>query len=121
VYWFMQSLKKYAVFSGRAQRKEYWMFALVSFVIIAVLSVTEIMLGIPPILSNIFVFAVLLPSVALGVRRLHDTGDSGWWMLIPLVSLVLAFRDGQRGENRFGPDPKAEERDHARAAGQPIS
>jgi uncharacterized membrane protein YhaH (DUF805 family) len=62
-----------------------------------------------PILSTIYSFAVLLPSIAVGVRRMHDVGKSGWFLLIPIYNLVLALTDSESGENKYGPNPKDEE------------
>lgn len=108
-------MKKYAVFSGRARRKEYWMFFLfnlvVAFVIGFVLGFIGGVLGIGTALSDpastIYALAILVPSIAVAVRRMHDTGRSGWWILLPIVNLVFLCSDSQPGENKYGPNPKA--------------
>lgn len=111
--WYLEVLKKYAVFSGRARRMEYWMFALFNAIIYVVLGVIEALAGIPSGLSAIYLLAVVTPGLAVTVRRLHDSGRSGWWFLIALVPLVnllmLAFMvtDSQPGTNKYGPNPKA--------------
>ena len=110
--WYLEVLKKYAVFSGRARRKEYWMFVLFNIIIAFVLGFIEGIAGIAPesdqsILVTVYQLAVLIPSIAVGVRRMHDTDHSGWWLLFPIVNLVFAVSEGTRGDNRFGPDPKA--------------
>lgn len=110
--WYLEVLKKYAVFSGRARRKEYWMFTLFNVIITFVLSFIEGFVGIAPesdqsVLGTIYTLAVLIPSIAVGVRRMHDTDHSGWWVLVPFANLVFAVREGERGDNRFGSDPKA--------------
>lgn len=111
--WYLGVLKKYAVFEGRARRKEYWMFYLFTVIIMYVLFLIEEVLGIAPksgaggALSTIYELAVLIPTIAVGVRRMHDTDHSGWWLLFPIVNLVFAASEGTRGDNRFGPDPKA--------------
>jgi uncharacterized membrane protein YhaH (DUF805 family) len=112
--WFLEALKKYAVFSGRARRKEYWMYTLfitIIYIVLAVISSASKSAGIA--LLVIFYLAILLPSVAVGVRRLHDTGRSGWWLLfgiVPLVGgitlLVFTCLDSQPGPNKYGPNPK---------------
>ncbi len=118
--WYIGALKKYAVFSGRARRKEYWMFTLFNIVAIFALTAIELMLGIAPyseryVLVDIYTLAVLLPALGVGVRRLHDTGRSGWWLLlalVPLVGLVLLvffLEDSQPGNNQYGPNPKGME------------
>ena len=105
---------KYAQFEGRASRTEYWTFTLVNVAISIVLMVVERALGGhgSGFLSGIFGLAVLIPGVAVLIRRLHDTDRSGWWILagcIPLLNLVLLafmFFDGTQGANRFGENPK---------------
>jgi len=111
--WYVEALKKYAEFSGRARRKEYWMFVLVNMVIISVLYIIEGLAGGPGFLGGLYSLAVLIPSLAVGVRRLHDTNRSGWWLLIgfiPLIGaivlLVFTVQDSQPGGNQYGPNPK---------------
>jgi uncharacterized membrane protein YhaH (DUF805 family) len=109
--WYLDVLKKYAVFEGRARRKEYWMFLLFNFLVAFALGVFEGMRGNSPaaggsMLVTIYQLAILIPAIAVGVRRMHDTDHSGWWILFPFVNLVLAVREGQQGDNRFGSDPK---------------
>lgn len=104
-------LKKYAVFTGRAGRKEYWMFFLFNFIIGFVLGFIEGMLGIDPvggrnILPTTYNLAVLVPSIAVGVRRMHDVGKRGWFIIIPIYNLVLACTKGNVGDNKHGPDPR---------------
>ncbi|TDO45259.1 uncharacterized membrane protein YhaH (DUF805 family) [Kribbella sp. VKM Ac-2527] len=119
--WYTEVLKKYAVFSGRARRKEYWMFFLFNLVISVILSIVDSVAGTNGsgvgIISTIYSLAVLLPSIAVLVRRLHDTGKSGFWVFIGLVPLigaivliVFAATEGNPGDNQYGPDPKAAER-----------
>ena len=103
--WYIECLKKYAQFSGRARRREYWMFTLFNFLIAVALGVLDGVIG-STVLINLYQLAVLVPSLAAGVRRMHDTDHSGWWLLVPFVSLALAVSEGG-GDNRFGPDPKA--------------
>ena len=105
--WYVEVLKKYAVFEGRARREEFWMFALVNFIISVVLHL------ISPFLGGIYNLAVLLPSLGVGARRLHDTGRSGWLLLIGLIPLIgiivlIVFwvQDSQPGANAHGPNPK---------------
>jgi uncharacterized membrane protein YhaH (DUF805 family) len=121
--WATLPLKKYADFSGRARRKEYWSFFLLCLAGAIVLSVIEGILGLGGMvgglygpLTTLFMLALLVPSIAVGVRRLHDTDRSGWWMLIAFVPLVggiilLVFYvlEGTRGPNQYGPDPKSGE------------
>jgi len=110
--WYAMVLKQYAVFGGRARRKEYWMFVLFNTLIVVALGLVEGILRIAPennssVLAIIYQLAIAIPSLAVGVRRMHDTNHSGWWLFFPIVGLVFAVREGQKGENRFGPDPKS--------------
>lgn len=105
--WYLDVMKKYAVGNGRARRKEYWMFILFNSIILFTLAFGEELLGGHGIIAAIYNFAVLIPTVAVGVRRMHDTDHSGWWLLFPIVNLVFAVTEGTRGNNRFGSDPKA--------------
>ena len=109
-------LKKYAEFSGRARRREYWMFALANLIVAAVLGILSQIpvLGILfVIISSLFSLAVLVPGIAVSVRRLHDTNRSGLMLLLCLIPLVgaiivlyFAIQEGTQGENQYGPDPK---------------
>lgn len=110
--WYLEVLKKYADFSGRARRKEYWMFTLVNFIIMVLLVILEGLLGIVGVISGLYSLAVLIPTIAVAVRRLHDTGRSGWWFLlvfIPLAGLILLvffILSGDDEENDYGISPK---------------
>ena len=113
--WYLMALKKYADFKGRSQRKEYWMFTLFNLLAFFVLSVVGSVLGDhAELLTGIYSLGVLLPSVAVTVRRLHDIGRSGWWallMVVPVVGalilVVFALQDSQPEANEYGPNPKA--------------
>lgn len=118
--WYLKVIKNYVGFSGRARRKEYWMFALFNIIISIVLGVIDGVLGLQVggeqgagLLGLIYSLAVLLPSIAVSIRRLHDTGRSGWWLLIafvPLIGfivlLIFMVQDGQPGSNEYGANPK---------------
>ncbi|WP_424767616.1 DUF805 domain-containing protein [Paenibacillus sp. sgz302251] len=110
--WYLKVLKNYVGFQGRARRKEYWMFVLFSFIISLVLTIVEAVTGMPAVLTGLYSLAILLPSLAVSVRRLHDTGRSGWWLLISLIPLVggiilLVFMCLDSEENnKYGPNPK---------------
>jgi uncharacterized membrane protein YhaH (DUF805 family) len=116
--WYLEVLKKYAVFSGRARRKEYWMFVLFNFLVTLLLFWLDGGLGTRGaagygLLSGLYSLAVLLPGLGVSVRRLHDTGRSGWWLLVGLIPilgvLILLFfmvQDSEPGENQFGANPK---------------
>ena len=113
--YYLDVLKKYIVFDGRARRKEYWMFILFNFIIAVVLNVIDYILG-AAILGSLYGLATFLPSLAVQVRRLHDINKPWYWIfitLIPLVGpiwmIVLMATEGTRGDNDFGPDPKAGE------------
>jgi uncharacterized membrane protein YhaH (DUF805 family) len=122
--WYMMVWRKYAEFNGRARRREYWMFALVNMVII--LAVEAVSFGMLTATKSsafgfllgglmiLYCLAVLIPSLSVAVRRLHDIGMSGWLLLICLVPgigglvlLVLFLLDSNPGPNQYGPNPKA--------------
>ena len=113
--WFLMCVRnKYADFKGRARRKEYWMFVLVYFILLCIVALIENFLGLDSLLTGIAGLALLVPSLAVGVRRLHDVGKSGWWLLAGLVPILgvlyllyLAVQDSQPGANMWGPNPKA--------------
>lgn len=105
--WYVEVLKKYAVFEGRARREEFWMFTLVNLIVSIVLQLIH------PLLGGLYSLAVLVPSLGVGARRLHDTNRSGWLLLIGLIPLIgiivlIVFwvQDSQPGSNRYGPNPK---------------
>lgn len=117
--WYLKVLKQYADFSGRARRKEYWMFVLFNMIFAIVAMILDNVLGIAmeeigygP-LYGLYVLAMLIPGLAVAVRRLHDVGKSGWMILISLIPLigaiwllVLMVTDSNTGENQYGQNPK---------------
>lgn len=114
--WYLEVLKKYALFNGRARRKEYWYFFLFNVIIGVAISIVEITLGISAILSTIYSLAVFIPSIAVSIRRLHDTNRSGWWLLLSFVPVVGAIvlivfmvQDSYPGVNQYGSNPKESE------------
>ena len=111
--WYLGCWKKYVEFSGRARRQEYWMFVLFNILASVAMAVVDGILGTCGALGGLYSLAVLLPSLAVTFRRLHDTDRSGWWLLICLIPLagaivflVFLCLDSQPGANRFGPNPK---------------
>lgn len=117
--WYLKVLKNYAVFEGRAQRAEYWFFFLFNMIASIICLVIDGLLGTYDaqsgmgVLYAVYTLAVLVPSIAVAVRRLHDIGKSGWWILIglipligPIVLLIFFVLDSQAGENAYGPNPK---------------
>ena len=111
--WYLGCWKKFAEFSGRARRQEFWMFALFNTLASFALAIVDGILGTSGALGGLYSLAVLIPSVAVSVRRLHDTDHSGWWILInvlPLIGwiiyLVFLCSDSKPGANRFGANPK---------------
>ena len=120
--WYLKVLQNYTNFEGRARRKEYWMYFLFNIIFGVVAMVLDNMMGLSmgelgygPIYL-IYVLALLIPSIAVAVRRLHDIGKSGWWMFISLVPiiggiwlLVLLATEGKSGQNEYGADPKQNE------------
>ena len=118
--WYVKVLKNYLNFEGRARRKEYWMFVLFSLIISIVLGIVDGILGMKTstgigMLGAVYSLGVIIPSIAVGARRLHDIDKSGWWQLIGIIPLlgwivliVWAATEGNHGSNRYGPDPKTE-------------
>ncbi len=121
MHWYLEVLKKYATFSGRASRSEYWMFLLVNVLIGVGLIVLDGVAGIVGpfeaagmgVFSVLYHLAVVLPSLSVMVRRLHDTNRSGWWfwiVLIPFIGGIVLFvflvTDSTPGDNNYGPNPK---------------
>jgi uncharacterized membrane protein YhaH (DUF805 family) len=121
--WYLAVLKKYVAFSGRAGKREFWYFVLFNFLILSAIA-SVVGGGISAVtgigtywtakwVTEIYCYAVLLPALGVSVRRLHDTGKSGWWVLIALT-LVGAFlllyfyiQDSDVGDNKYGPDPRS--------------
>jgi uncharacterized membrane protein YhaH (DUF805 family) len=103
--YYLTVLKKYVIFTGRARRAEYWQFALVNTIISGLLffAGTAINSEVPRALYSV---AVLVPSLAVAVRRMHDVDKSGWFILIPIYNFILAIKEGTHGPNEYGPDPK---------------
>lgn len=97
--------ENYANFNGRARRAEYWWFTLMNIIVSFVFGFVCGLIKMPN-LSGLYSLAVLLPSIGVAVRRMHDVGKSGWYILIPIYNLILAATEGERGENQYGPDPK---------------
>ncbi len=126
--WFFTCLRKYADFSGRARRREYWWFNLIVGIIAIVFYILVFLTLVPAtntdqgqsglalvlyVVFGLFFLAMIIPSWSVSVRRLHDVGKSGWWIFINLVPfigeiwyLVLMFTDSQPGDNQYGPNPK---------------
>jgi uncharacterized membrane protein YhaH (DUF805 family) len=120
--WYLEVVKQYAVFGGRARRREFWMFSLVDTIISIVIEVADWLLGTDDLLldtgalSWVYGLAIVVPTVAVTARRLHDIDRTAWWLLLVflpvvgwIVLLVFCVTAGTRGPNRFGPDPKAVE------------
>lgn len=124
--WYMKVLRQYADFSGRARRKEFWMYALINIIIyVVVMGIMAVVGGFNPDSSlaitlmaiyGIYALAIFIPSLAVMVRRLHDTGRSGWWWFISLVPfignivlIVFWVQDSDPGTNEYGENPKGVE------------
>lgn len=120
--WMLMPLHRYADFSGRSRRKEYWMFALLVFAVYVAISIIGAVLsggsgdmgGFTMILLGIFALGILVPSIAVQVRRFHDQDKSGWFVLLGFIPFIGGFivlyfmiMEGTRGPNQYGPDPKA--------------
>ncbi|WP_163970319.1 DUF805 domain-containing protein [Oceanobacillus halotolerans] len=113
--WYVKVLKNYVNFQGRARRTEYWMFTLFNLLAIILLTIIEAMIGLFGVLTFLYNIAILLPALAVQIRRLHDIGRSGWWILISFVPiaggiilLVFMCLDSEPNDNQYGPNPKIE-------------
>ena len=111
--YYLDVLKKYAVFSGRARRREYRMFILINAIIVAAISAIDYIAGTKGAIGTLYGFALIIPTLAVTVRRLHDIGKNGYWYFISLVPfigsiwlLVLLCKDSEEGSNRFGENLK---------------
>jgi len=131
--WYLKVLRNYADFNGRARREEFWMFILFNFIFLTIAAVIDNVLGVTfddtfivwdttfkikttlfgyGVTPNGYVYliyslSVLVPAVAVLVRRLHDVGKSGWFSLIPVYNLILICTRGDKGDNFYGADPRA--------------
>lgn len=105
-------VENYANFKGRARRKEYWMFILGNLIISIILQIIDAVTGLTfgvaemGILRLIYTLVVLIPGIAVGVRRMHDIDKSGWYVLIPIYNIILFATEGEKGSNQYGADPK---------------
>lgn len=126
--WMLMPYKRYFDFAGRSRRKEFWMFYLF-FIIVYVVCFMLMSTGMPSVdpvtgemsggggllssigslLLGVFALGSFIPMIACQIRRMHDQDRSGWWVLCPILNIVFLFIEGTRGDNRFGPDPKAGE------------
>ncbi len=115
--YYFEVLKKYAVFSGRARRSEYWYFVLFNVIASILLGIVDFTFGTmnfesgSGLFGSIYSLGIIIPSIAVGVRRMHDVGKSGWFLLIPIYNLILAVTEGEQEENQYGPDPKNPDND----------
>jgi len=111
--WYIKVLKQYADFNGRARRKEYWMFALFNAIATGIVMGIDFGIGLSFVLYGLYTLAMIIPSIAVGVRRMHDLGKSGWMLLVTLIPFIggiwlfiLLISDSQPGPNQYGPNPK---------------
>lgn len=104
-------LENYANFNGRARRAEYWWYGLANLILFIIAFILDDLVGIAlvgpyGIFYTVLWLATIIPSIAVGVRRMHDVGKSGWFLLIPIYNFILACTEGDRGQNEYGTDPK---------------
>ncbi|RRB02366.1 DUF805 domain-containing protein [Larkinella rosea] len=108
---YVSVLKKFSDFNGRSRRSEYWYFVLVNVIVSQALNFTNVLLfdnlALIGWVVMLFNLAILVPSIAVAIRRMHDVGKSGWYALIPIYNLILACTEGVHGANEYGADPKA--------------
>ena len=119
MYWYLTVVKNYAGFSGRARRKEYWMFLLFNMIFAFVAAIIDNVVGTASpelgygVFYGLYTMVMIIPGIAVMVRRLHDVGKSGWMyfiVFIPIVGviwlMVLLLTDSDAGENQYGQNPK---------------
>ena len=113
MHWYLSALKKYATFSGRARRREFWIFITINSLIVLVLNLADSSLPFYDSVNKLFMLTMLIPSTAVAVRRLHDIGRTGWWvllLLVPPINIIILvffmFLDGKLGVNVYGSNPK---------------
>lgn len=104
--WYVTVLRKSLVITGRARRKEYWMFTLFDTIIYILLLIVDYGLFDKEIISEVYRLLMFIPYITVGIRRMHDTDNKGWFLLIPIYNLILCLREGTIGENDYGEDPK---------------
>lgn len=112
--WFISALKQFTNFEGRSHRTAYWMFALFYFIFYIVAASADYLLN-TDVIVTLYGFILLLPSISIGARRLHDTGRTGWWQLIGIIPIlgiivviVFLVQDSEPGDNSYGPNPKGQ-------------
>jgi uncharacterized membrane protein YhaH (DUF805 family) len=110
--WYLKVLKQYADFNGRASRTEFWMFVLFNIIFAVAANIIDYILGTGYVFNMIYNLAILVPSIAVSVRRLHDINKSGWLLLVSLIPvigiiwlIILFVTEGTPGENQYGPNP----------------
>lgn len=111
--WYLKVLKQYADFNGRARRQEYWMFVLFNIAFGIAAAILDTILGSWGAIGGLYGLAMIIPGVAVGVRRLHDIGKSGWMLLVALIPvigviwlIILLATDSTPGSNQYGANPK---------------
>ena len=104
---YIDALQNYAVFAGRTSIGDYWNFVAINMFFLLVGGLVTDFLGLR-FVGVIYYLALVLPSISIGVRRMHDVDKSGWYLLVPFYGFILAVTEGTRGENQFGPEPSRE-------------
>ena len=113
--YYIDALRKYAQFNGRSRRSEYWYFVTMNLIIMIIIGlIAQISLPIETtdqlinqsIITITYYLITIIPTLAVSVRRMHDVGKSGWYLLIPVYSFILAVTEGNKGNNKYGEDPK---------------
>lgn len=110
--WYSVVIKNYLGFDGRARRKEYWMYFLFNSLFLIIAMVIDRLLGLNfkdktyGLFYMIYSLTTLLPSIAVAIRRMHDVGKSGWFLLIPIYNIILAITEGEKDTNEYGSNPK---------------
>lgn len=103
---YINAWKNAFYFNGRVRRKSYWYFILVHAIILFILAIADQAMRSNEVLSNIYNIAALIPGISMGIKRMHDVGKSGWWIIVPFINIYYAVKDSDFGANEYGPSPK---------------
>jgi uncharacterized membrane protein YhaH (DUF805 family) len=110
--WYWIVVKNYVGFNGRARRKEYWLYTLFNLIFLIIAMALDSLIGTNfkgqnyGLFYTLYSLTTLLPSIAVIIRRMHDVGKSGWFILIPIYNIILALKKGEKQTNQYGADPK---------------
>jgi uncharacterized membrane protein YhaH (DUF805 family) len=103
---YINAWKTAFIFKGRVRRKTYWYFILAHVIITIILAIVDQAMRNGDVISTLYSIAILVPAISMGVKRMHDVGKCGWWIIVPFVNLYYAVKDSDQNMNEYGPSPK---------------